>query len=56
MTLCWFTVYLYNMVLMNKQEQNDLMREIEVLGEELKRSREELDKSHLDVSSRNFPF
>ncbi|XP_071313446.1 uncharacterized protein [Trachinotus anak] len=28
------------------QEQSDLMREIEALGEQLKKSREELDKSH----------
>ncbi|XP_070770016.1 trichohyalin-like [Enoplosus armatus] len=31
------------------QEQSDLMREIEALGAELKRSRGELDKSHIDT-------
>lgn len=36
-----------------KQEQSDLMREIEA---ELKRSKDELDKSHVDVSLHNFPF
>ncbi|KAI3351181.1 hypothetical protein L3Q82_005740 [Scortum barcoo] len=32
-----------------KQEQGDLMREIEALAAELKRSKEELDKSHVDT-------
>lgn len=32
------------------------MREIEALGAELKRSKDELDKSHVDVSLHNFPF
>ncbi|XP_031718778.1 trichohyalin-like isoform X2 [Anarrhichthys ocellatus] len=31
------------------QEQSDLMREIEASGAELKRSRDELDKSHVDT-------
>ncbi|XP_073342655.1 uncharacterized protein [Pagrus major] len=31
------------------QEQNDLMREIETLGAELKESRDELEKSHIDT-------
>ncbi|KAF7667605.1 hypothetical protein LDENG_00053290 [Lucifuga dentata] len=31
------------------QEQSDLMREIEALGAELKRSQEELDKAHLET-------
>ncbi|XP_071772941.2 uncharacterized protein LOC139925454 [Centroberyx gerrardi] len=32
-----------------KQEQSDLMREIEALGAELKKSREEQDKTHLET-------
>lgn len=39
-----------------EQEQSDLMREIEALGAQLKRSREELDKSHVEVSLDIFPF
>ncbi|XP_076594940.1 uncharacterized protein LOC143325616 [Chaetodon auriga] len=31
------------------QDQSDLMREIEALGAELKRSRDEVDKSHVDT-------
>ncbi|KAM6952967.1 uncharacterized protein PEZ65_016716 [Lycodopsis pacificus] len=32
-----------------KEEQSDLMREVEASGAELKRSRDELDKSHVDT-------
>ena len=38
------------------QEQSDLMREIEALGTQLQRSREELEKSHAEVRVHNFPF
>lgn len=37
-------------------KQEDLIREIEALGAELKRSQEELDKSHIEVSLHNFAF
>ena len=37
-----------------KQEQSDLMREIEALEAELKRSQEQMDKSHVEVSLHNF--
>lgn len=35
------------------QEQSDLMRETEALEAELKKSRDELEKNHLDVSLHN---
>lgn len=54
-SLCWVTV-LTQHGFDGKQEQSDLMREIEALGEELKRAQGELDKSHADVSLHNFHF
>lgn len=45
-----YVVYSYNVVLNGKQEPSDLMRELEALGAELKRSHDELDKSRVDVS------
>ncbi|CAK6971931.1 golgin subfamily B member 1-like [Scomber scombrus] len=37
----------------SKQEQSDLMREIEALGAKLKKSQEELDKSHIQTKRLN---
>lgn len=39
-----------------KEEQSDLRREIEALGEKLKRSRDDLDKSRVDVSLHSLSF
>lgn len=41
---------LINMFFDGNQKQSDLMREIEAFGAELKKSRDELEKNHLDVS------
>lgn len=37
------------------QEQSDLMREIEDLGVQLKKSQKEVDKSREEVGFHNFP-
>lgn len=38
------------------QNASDLMREIEALGDELKKSREEVGKNHAEVNTSNYKY